>query len=491
MADGSAEAKVVEGPWQAEVNWQAHLEAEWFRWVVDMGMDPVERARAEACVGQLEPDAFTGYRMGAFRMVKSIIDEGDWPCLAEVMRRTRAPGSLERIGGDEALDQLFAGRLPTGWMPHNVCLGIEPITRWLREEWELRRQGTVLASAQVALREGRRDDVEAILDALHDYDTPSEDDLTAQDLVRLELMRLLEGPKATKPDIRSGLDALDDAIEWNPGDLIFFAGSTGAGKTATMLAVFDGFARRGIRSGYISLEDGVDVLAPRQTSLVTGIPKRTFRHKTIAQLSSDVAAKIESAAREERLLRPVHTIRKNATLAEVRRIMTRHVRKHGVRILAVDYVHAIKSKVKGSDRRHELASFAAELKAHSDRLGVPLILGAQLKRLEKGEVPTKRDLRDCGELEEKAEGVFIAWETPPRVQDGHTVVSRVLVAAKVKNGSAGYWLEMNWDRGTLREEPSGRRALRRMRDRKDFEYPGENPDDRDEDIGEFSDGGER
>jgi replicative DNA helicase len=410
----------------------------------------------------LTPDAFTSAHNSAlFVLCKQLLlDEGRWPSMDAVTDATMNPEARKRVGGDEHILECMSF-LPQGtWgtcgpspAEEAVFYSIESVTKWLIRRCNERRQQHVLHEAQKAVSTGRQADVTAILDSLYEPDEDNDTSASFRDLMRSRITALSQESDDGCVEL-CGIDAIDRAIgSWGIGDLVIIGGTTNSGKSTVMVELMAAWAERGIRTGYVSLEDGFKTLEERVISRYSSVPlqmvveasgKRGDARKRILQMFS---TRLRGSDEYDY---PRVEVRRDATVAEVQRVMQRLVRRYSCRVLIVDYVHALRLD-KNQDRRHSLAEAAMALKAHASRLGVPLILGSQLRRKQQDEAPSKSDLRDSGELEEKAEAILLTWAP--------TKGPRKLVVAKVKNGPSGFHIQVQYDESTgritgfAREEP--------------------------------------
>lgn len=439
-------------------DWQRHMEREWLVWCAWLAAGGEhERSQVLDQLSRVPVEAFESSAHRALRRAMGVIaEEGGTPDLESMTTAAKDPRTLRAIGGWEGLYDVYF-TTPTHWLPswethergthkRGCCReGFDSIGEWLCGEMRARQQQATLASAAKALTEGRGEDVVEILDSLYDYAEPVETDITGTGLIEatlLDVMRVEARGPMPASSVKSGHPELDEHITWDPGSLYVIGGPPGAGKSSVMLALLDGWARRGVVGGYVSIEDGVPVLAPRLASRATGMPLAVMSNADIVAKNPAVLKLLNHMQRDEVWLgNIIAAIHKGAHIETVRAAMRRLVRRHGARVLVVDYLHAIRSRVRGDQRRHELKEFGSALKAEAAQLGVPLLLGAQLSRpdkMKKEPRPTKRDIRDCGEIEEMADYVFVLWHQRRRDR-------RVFIIDKAKNGPAPVDFEMGWD----------------------------------------------
>lgn len=111
------------------------------------------------------------------------------------------------------------------------------------------------------------------------------------------------------------------------------------------------------------------------------------------------------------------------------------VRRHGIRVVFVDYLQKVPAS-KGNDKRtYEVAEVSGKLKSLADSTGVTLVALAQVNRdseKEKPRPPKISELADCGQIERDAD--MIALLHRDRMErDGDAV----LIVAKQRDGECG------------------------------------------------------
>jgi replicative DNA helicase len=80
-------------------------------------------------------------------------------------------------------------------------------------------------------------------------------------------------------------------------------------------------------------------------------------------------------------------------------------------LVVVDYIQLIEVTNKKQDRRLQIAEASHALKAIANDTGTNVIAPAQLNRSsENNEEPSLSDLRECGDLEQDADIVFLAYK---------------------------------------------------------------------------------
>jgi replicative DNA helicase len=103
------------------------------------------------------------------------------------------------------------------------------------------------------------------------------------------------------------------------------------------------------------------------------------------------------------------------TIDTLRARARRMYRQHGVRLFVVDYIQLMRANRVGKrdDRVQELADISAGLQALGKELNCPILVLAQMNRdyeKEPNRKPRLSDLKDCGAIEQDADGVIFLYQ---------------------------------------------------------------------------------
>jgi len=101
-------------------------------------------------------------------------------------------------------------------------------------------------------------------------------------------------------------------------------------------------------------------------------------------------------------------------------------------LVIVDYLQTFQAKAQ--DRRNEVSKVGRLFTDAIKRGGASGLLLSQLKRLEEGKRPTKRDIKESGDIENMGEHVLIGWMEKGKDQYGREERKRMLIVDKNKDG---------------------------------------------------------
>ena len=244
--------------------------------------------------------------------------------------------------------------------------------------------------------------------------------------------------------ITTGLDTVNTKLGGlHPSDLLILAGRPGMGKTSLATNIAFNAARRWIRDkedgieegksvgapvAFFSLEMSADQLATRILSEQSGITGESLRKGLISQ--SDFKQLARAAAELETL--PLYIDDTPAlTIAALRTRARRLQRRHGIRLIVVDYLQLLQGSGRGSgdNRVQEISEISRGLKTLAKELSVPVLALSQLSRAveqREDKRPQLSDLRESGSIEQDAdivlfvfrEDYYVAAKEPKRPTDG-------------------------------------------------------------------------
>lgn len=224
---------------------------------------------------------------------------------------------------------------------------------------------------------------------------------------------------------RFGFDKFDKSIGgMPPGTMTVIGGRRGSGKSSVMLAFALKQQATEIPIGIVSCEDSEWIWGARIMSYTHRVDtSRFFDYPPDEMLVGNAVL----AARKAHELGIHLTYPIGRKLNHVLACVTELVKKRGCRVIMVDYLQAIAA---GEDRYVARTDAAMALKALCHQLGVPLVLGSQLKRPNDGNAfrePTDADLKDSGDIENMAEAILLLWNKGD--QEGAKTLGKV---SKVK-----------------------------------------------------------
>lgn len=233
--------------------------------------------------------------------------------------------------------------------------------------------------------------------------------------------------------VPTGLTALDSMTGGLlPGQLVLVGARPSRGKSALCLQVAAAATAAGYVTQLVSLEMSPGEVGVRNACSEAGIsatwvrgsgPKSAHWPRLGAALSRLAA-------------RPFHL--EHMTIPTVPQIHARAKRvqaQHGLSLVIVDYLQLCKGAARaGMNRDQELGEVSRGLKAMARRLGVPVLVAAQLNRRVEDRAegrPRLADFRECGSIEADADIALLLWWKDETGNDAEILVE------KHRNGPTG------------------------------------------------------
>lgn len=213
-----------------------------------------------------------------------------------------------------------------------------------------------------------------------------------------------------KDTITTGFQRLDAMLAggMRSGEMMVVGGRPGTGKSLFVLTLLAQAAAAGCKAAMISLEMSPASLQLRLVSRESQTPHTALR-QNLSRLMNTERVK---TAREKLSKLPLKYIDSSSIYQDITTEIEA-LSAVGNRIIGIDYVQLIHCKGFSGNRSAELTEITSGLKALARRLGICLILAAQLRRPHpqaKDRPPELDDLKDSGSIEQDGDVVLLLWE---------------------------------------------------------------------------------
>lgn len=248
--------------------------------------------------------------------------------------------------------------------------------------------------------------------------------------------------------VSSGLAALDQLIGgFRPGQLVIVAGRPGMGKSALLLHFARAAAEAGFGAALASLEMSTAEIMVRMIAMEASAPQSyvPYRNLTSARVTPANDPRVARAWEAYRRLpiaindRSPLTVQRIEAGARLSHNMFQRRDDKSLGMLLVDYLQLIKPEIRRRDRYEEITQISNDLKSTAKRLGIPLVVAAQINReTEKrsDKRPIIADLRDSGAIEQDADVILFPFR--PAVYDDHASPTACeIIVAKNRQGPTG------------------------------------------------------
>lgn len=258
-----------------------------------------------------------------------------------------------------------------------------------------------------------------------------------------EITISLENGEKDVSGVPSGIKALDKVVGgWQNSDLIILAARPAMGKTSFALTMAINAALGGFPVAVFSLEMSSKQLAAKELSIISQVPfwkirKRKLDDHELQRIHSNVGGSAQV---------PIHwDDTPGISITELCAKAKRMKRKHGIKMIVIDYLQLITTgkSVKGS-REQEVGFISRTLKGLAKELDIPVIALSQLSRaVESRPANQKRpllsDLRESGSIEQDADIVTFLYRPEyygiTETEDGGSTNGLAeLIIAKHRNG---------------------------------------------------------
>lgn len=348
---------------------------------------------------------------------------------ASLLAQLDADGVLAAVGGSTAVFKVIKAAPAYGdpW-PHLArlreykalrdVLGLIDVAS--AEAYEHKNLGATVAKLQDAIRVGIADTGTKVL--------------SVADMVRAVALSMES--QRTDERCSTGLPSLDrDSGGFRKENVTIFGGATSYGKSSYAVFVADVALKAGKRPLIVSFEDSEELYGRRLVARRAEVNPSVLREGRYRPSDDEWGRVLGVAETAETFPFFINAIGKS--VESVATDILAMCASEGIDLVLADYVQAAKCARRMQDRRNEV-TYAARTLIDAIKQGkAGGLLFSQFKRtLENGDVPTKHDLKESGDLENMAENVFLGYLD----ENGR----RIIKADKCKDGIAGRDYPVGW-----------------------------------------------
>lgn len=390
----------------------------------------------------VESDFYRAENRLIFHAIASLVNANRGADVVTVFEHLQRHGKAADAGGLAYLNEL-AQYLPS---PANIRRYAEIV----REKSVLRQ--LVAASDEIATAAFNPGDKTAaeVLDGaqqaifgLSDQGAPRDDwQSSDQGLVQVldDIQARHDGDDDFTP---TGLKDLDDKLNGGlrPGNVVVIAARPSMGKTALAMTIAEHVATEERQPvGVLSMEMPKAEVQNRRVSMRSGVP---FHKILRPERMNDIEWSQMSAGVELLTKSPLYVSDQTAlTINQVRSKARALKRRHGLRVLVVDYIGLMEGTDRKANRATQLGEVSRGLKALAKELDMAILLLAQLNReVEKrpNMRPILADLRECGDIEQDADVIVFVhrpFHVKPDLGDEWKYYAELIVG-KNRSGTCG------------------------------------------------------
>lgn len=397
-------------------------------------LDP-QRCMAEV-VAASDVDLFYDLRhKSIWDAMKALYDQKKPVEAILVMERLKAGGTLEAIGGPVYLSEL------SGFTPSSLNF-----THYLDSVYNAARSRRMISICTEAISDAfeRHQESGYVDGALKDIASACQTNRyqhgrTIAQMAQEAIAQMERDYEAhgQPTGIRTGLHELDRLTSGlHPKEFTVIAGRPSVGKSTLLQTIVQNccvLADDPIPTLLFSAEMPGEQVVRRMMLSTQRISNEAFRRGTLAQ-EDFMALSMAKASIEQA---PLYIEdRPNLFIEDVIAISREHFRKHGIKLIAIDYLQLLHSHNPKAEKRHlEIADITGGCKNLSMELGIPVIALSQLSRdVEKNERrPRLSDLKESGSLEQDSDNVLLIYEEKENEERNQSKVITIIIG-KQRNG---------------------------------------------------------
>jgi replicative DNA helicase len=374
-----------------------------------------------------------------FDAIQYLFDNNQNIDMLTVTNRLRTTGQLDTVGGAYEIVKYTNHVVTSAHMETWVAI---------LHDYYLQRQGIKIAY-ELAKDSYDATDINSVLNsASNNISKAQEKIFVGTEKSMLQYLMNIAADRAKVSDVgQIGLDSGYESINrllsgWVNPDLVVIAARPAQGKTAFALNTLHHVLKQDIPVAMFSLEMSGEQLVTRLLALESDIRHTDLRHNN---LTSDERMRLSIA--ENKLSKYKLHIDDTPALniRDLRSKATILKRKHGIKMLVIDYLQLMSSIDKKSNREGEVSEISRGCKIIAKELDIPVIALSQLSRAVESrpdKMPQLSDLRESGSIEQDADSViFLMRPETYNIQevniDGNVVHTNGLAIGKIAKNRHG------------------------------------------------------
>jgi replicative DNA helicase len=259
------------------------------------------------------------------------------------------------------------------------------------------------------------------------------DDLLQPTLDDIEAAVGKGGQMSGVPTGFQDLDRLLNGLQ--PGQVVIVAGRPGLGKSTVGLDfVRHAAIRAGMPSAFFTLEMSKVEMITRLLSAEARVPLHVLRS---GQLSDDDWTRLARRMGEISEAPIFVDDTPSMGLADIRAKARQLKKRHGLKLLVVDYLQLLSSPKRTESRQQEVSDLSRNLKLLAKEIECPIIAVSQLNRGPESRTnkrPQLSDLRESGSIEQDADVVILLHRDDYYDKESPRAGEADFIVAKHRNG---------------------------------------------------------
>ena len=302
-----------------------------------------------------------------------------------------------------------------------------------------------LGSAGLAIQQlSEAEDLEQALNEAQAYldgviDADSDEAKRVAETIDATLDRFVEIQEGTAPKgLMTGFYDLDEITSGlQPGQMVIVAARPGVGKSTLAVDIMRHLSiHENIPTAIFSLEMSTHEINTRVLASEANVDIKRMRSGRMRSEDWDRVAKARETLDAAPMFideSPENTV---MDIVAKTKIM---VKRHGIKLIVVDYLQLLHSGKREESRQQEVAGFSRALKLLAKSAGIPVIAVAQLNRESErnDSKPKPSDLRESGALEQDADVILLLHREDMRDREGERAGEVDVIVAKNRGGETG------------------------------------------------------
>lgn len=219
--------------------------------------------------------------------------------------------------------------------------------------------------------------------------------------------RLMERSSGSPIGLRTGITDLDAAIGYlEAGNMVVIGARPSMGKTAMLLNILEYLSVRClVPTLFLSLEMLTGELMDRLTANVANVDLQAIREGRLSPADYEACCDAADAIEAGRL----HIDDgRGMTLGQLCSTARMYRARHGVELIAIDYIGKVKEPQARNENRWEVVKRVSNrLKDLAGELKIPVVVAAQINRQAGSDRPTMSQLRESGDIEADADVIAL------------------------------------------------------------------------------------
>ena len=280
-------------------------------------------------------------------------------------------------------------------------------------------------------------EAQAPLDGVLDAD--SDEAKRVAETIDATLDRFVEIQEGTAPKgLMTGFYDLDEITSGlQPGQMVIVAARPGVGKSTLAVDIMRHLSiHENIPTAIFSLEMSTHEINTRVLASEANVDIKRMRSGRMRSEDWDRVAKARETLDAAPMFideSPENTV---MDIVAKTKIM---VKRHGIKLIVVDYLQLLHSGKREESRQQEVAGFSRALKLLAKSAGIPVIAVAQLNRESErnDSKPKPSDLRESGALEQDADVILLLHREDMRDREGERAGEVDVIVAKNRGGETG------------------------------------------------------